>query len=690
MCHLNSTTTDTMSSEQPELVVSVSADASLEAQVATATRTDVSGDASLNATVADGNTSPCSPTTARRLAAAASSRRRTVSGTSLAECGDSLPPEPQEGNTEYKLKLIDPTAYRFEHLVTQMKWRIAEGQGEALYEIGVADDGSLTGLSQSELELSLQTLREMAARVGAHATVLRTRSTAQGKCVAEVHIRRVPDSQQFLEVRVGVIGNGTAGKSTVLGVLTGGELDNGRGKARLNLFRHHHEIKTGRTSSLSHEILGFDSDGNVVNVNAEDGTAVCTAEICERSSKIIKFIDLPGHERYLRTTVFGLTGREIHYVALVVAGNIGPTGTTREHLDLAVVLQVPVFIVVTKIDLCSRSVLKKSLSEIMNLLKAPGVNKVPLVVSGKDDVVVGAGHFKQADISQVTPIFLASNVTGKNLDLLRSFLNLLPATPEPETLDEPPLFQVEETFQVHNVGPVVAGTLLKGMVRCGDTMMLGPDASGTYLPVEVIGIHRNRTPYRAVKGGQMASFLLHGVERSDIRTGQVLLHETGDPLACLEFEADIFLLHHATCLTPRFQATAYVGSVRQTVQVVSITFSEGTGVAPGASEALSAADESTTPRLASSTSVVADPSLSGPCAGDTCSPSSAARKAGGMVTGDNAIVRFRLTQRPEFVQVGARILFRDGPSKCKGIGTVTMVQRHESGSLVLSQSPRAR
>lgn len=54
-----------------------------------------------------------------------------------------------------------------------------------------------------------------------------------------------------------------SGKSTLLGVLTQGELDNGRGRARLNLFRHLHEIQSGRTSSISFEILGFNSKGEV-------------------------------------------------------------------------------------------------------------------------------------------------------------------------------------------------------------------------------------------------------------------------------------------------------------------------------------------------------------------------------------------------------------------------------------------
>ena len=49
---------------------------------------------------------------------------------------DCLPPEPEQGNIEYKLKLVSPSSQRFEHLVTQMKWRLREGHGEAIYQIG--------------------------------------------------------------------------------------------------------------------------------------------------------------------------------------------------------------------------------------------------------------------------------------------------------------------------------------------------------------------------------------------------------------------------------------------------------------------------------------------------------------------------------------------------------------------------
>ena len=68
------------------------------------------------------------------------------------------------GNIEYKLKLLNPTPSRFEHLVTQMKWRLQEGQGEAIYEIGVADNGFLRGLSDREMDDSITTLKKMADR----------------------------------------------------------------------------------------------------------------------------------------------------------------------------------------------------------------------------------------------------------------------------------------------------------------------------------------------------------------------------------------------------------------------------------------------------------------------------------------------------------------------------------------------
>ena len=68
----------------------------------------------------------------------------------------------------------------------------------------------------------------------------------------------------------------------MLGVLVKGNLDDGRGKARVNLFRHKHEIESGRTSSVGMEIMGFDTQGNVIG-STVPGRKLSWEEIGNRS-----------------------------------------------------------------------------------------------------------------------------------------------------------------------------------------------------------------------------------------------------------------------------------------------------------------------------------------------------------------------------------------------------------------------
>ena len=71
------------------------------------------------------------------------------------------PPELEEGNREYKLKLCDPTQERNERLASQMKYRLYEGEGKALYIIGVQDDGDPIGISEKELHLSIKNIEKV-------------------------------------------------------------------------------------------------------------------------------------------------------------------------------------------------------------------------------------------------------------------------------------------------------------------------------------------------------------------------------------------------------------------------------------------------------------------------------------------------------------------------------------------------
>ena len=64
-----------------------------------------------------------------------------------------------------------------------------------------------------------------------------------------------------------------------------------------------------------------------------------------------------------------------------------------EHLGLALALSVPVFVVVTKIDMCPANILQETMKLLVRILKSPGCRKIPVVVSTQDDVITSATNF---------------------------------------------------------------------------------------------------------------------------------------------------------------------------------------------------------------------------------------------------------------------------------------------------------
>ncbi|XP_061626685.1 GTP binding protein 1, like isoform X1 [Phyllopteryx taeniolatus] len=508
-----------------------------------------------------------------------------------------------------KLVLVSPTGEQYDALQKHLRERLDEGCGETIFVVGMGSDGSDYGLSDRDMEASVATVQSLCEQVEADLIPLRERTEVGGK-ICDYLIRRRVGEQDFLEVRVAVVGNVDAGKSTLLGVLTHGELDNGRGFARQKLFRHKHEMESGRTSSVGNDILGFDHEGQVVNKPDSHGGSLDWIKICEKSSKVITFIDLAGHEKYLKTTVFGMTGHLPDFCMLMVGSNAGIVGMTKEHLGLALALNVPVFVVVTKIDMCPANILQETLKLLQRLLKSPGCRKIPVLVQNKDDVIVTASNFSS---ERMCPIFQISNVTGENMDLLKMFLNLLSSRTTFNN-DEPAEFQIDDTYSVPGVGTVVSGTTLRGIIRLNDTLLLGPDPLGTFIPIAVKSIHRKRMPVKEVRGGQTASFALKKIKRSSIRKGMVMVSPKLMPLATWEFEAEILVLHHPTTISPRYQAMVHCGSIRQTATILTMD--------------------------------------------KDC-----------LRTGDKAAVRFRFIKTPEYLHCDHKLVFREG--RTKAVGTIT-------------------
>ncbi|KAI1743464.1 P-loop containing nucleoside triphosphate hydrolase protein [Xylaria scruposa] len=540
--------------------------------------------------------------------------------------------EPQVPLRELLLPSTEHDEANQAKLAEHIAERLAEGHGEAMFDLGFENNGESMRLTRAEWDVALARLEDAAKGQRADCDILLTKnvggpkeagSTAAGNeskekdkdCTGKILIRQAPTTvEEVIETRIAVVGNVDAGKSSMLGVLVKGDLDDGRGKARVNLFRHKHEIETGRTSSVGMEIMGFDTVGNVITSDTP-GRKLSWEEIGKRSAKVITFTDLAGHERYLRTTVFGLLSSSPNYCLLMVAANNGLIGMSKEHLGIALALNVPIMVVVTKIDICPPNILEQTIQQITKILKSPGAKKMPIFINNREECINTATQF----VSQrICPIFQVSNVTGKNLDLVRTFLNILPHHGRYDS-DAPFEFHINDTFSVPFVGTVVSGIVKSGVVHTGDNILVGPDSLGQFMQTSIRSIERKRIGVPAASAGQSASFALKKIRRKDVRKGMVVLPKIEGqpaPKVSREFTAEVLILSHATTIKTKYQAMLHVGPVQQTCAIIDVD----------------------------------RPFIR---------------------TGDRATVAFRFVQRPEYLVPGDRLLFREG--RTKGLGIVKSI-----------------
>lgn len=454
---------------------------------------------------------------------------------------------------------------------------------------------------------------------------------------------------QELDIKVAVIGNVDSGKSTLVGVMTKNILDDGRGAARSLVFNFNHEQANGRTSSIAQEIMGFNtSTGEQINAG---GTATSTSQaadmgqlhraatnrnsvwpsIVKKSNKVVTFIDLCGHEKYLKTTIFGLVGLSPDYAMIVINANAGFQRMTREHLGIALALKVPVFVVVTKIDVAPPNVFEQHMDQLSRLLKSPTVKKMPMIIRGTDEEANVHQAAQALRSNRVCPIFCVSNVTGEGLSQLRIFMSSLVSrfaiSGVFKSIEDPAEYNIDGVFTVTGVGCVTSGTVQAGTIKMNQQLLLGPDKVGNFKPVLIRSIHVKRVQVEEAHSGQSACFALRSlvkkdhIKRAHFRKGMVLVDPALNPKSIREFDAEVVILHHATTIKERYQAVIHVGVIRQAAQVLSMSRDL-------------------------------------------------------LRTGDKAIVRFRFMYHGEYLQPGQTILFREG--RTKGLGKVSEVFPEES------------
>ncbi|KEQ91266.1 hypothetical protein AUEXF2481DRAFT_74684 [Aureobasidium subglaciale EXF-2481] len=432
---------------------------------------------------------------------------------------------------------------------------LEESEG-ALYEIGVSDDGTLVGLAEDEMQDSLNNLRAMAASLGCIVEVQRMVKVGSCTYMAQVHDKPssvlvehtsdllvaealvrpnlssgtdnvcatgsstvteelVPESRSAKQLRITFTGATMSGKSSLLGTLSTTTLDNGKGSSRLSMLKHQHEITSGITSSVTQELIGYspasNGDVHVINYATEGVSSWIDMHAASADGRLVFVADSAGHPRYRRTTVRGLVGWKPHWVLLCIPADdevrssgkvaevLGPAAgdvdLSAAHLDLCLRLQLPLVVVVTKLDLAQLSVLKATLGKLLSTLKSAG--RKPLIIPNPPGTIseqqLQSFTKKKADGIRKTidclhddplsavPIVLTSAVQGSGFDNLHALLNELPIS---EFQEEPSssqaglnsLFHVEDIYNKAQdpTTIILSGHLGRGTLTVNQEVFLGP------------------------------------------------------------------------------------------------------------------------------------------------------------------------------------------------------------------------
>lgn len=212
----------------------------------------------------------------------------------------------------------------------------------------------------------------------------------------------------------------------------------------------------------------------------------------------IGFVDVPGHQGFIRNTLAGLMA--VDQAMLVVAADDGPMPQTLEHLAVLALLQVPVAaVVLTKID------------------------RVP--AARVDEVSARIGALLQALDVAPPPVFPVSAGSGVGVDALKDHLLALAGTAPERGAPGNFRLPVDRAFSVAGAGLVVAGTVASGQLVVGDAVrLLGTDHGG-----KVRGLHVHQRPAQALRVGRRSALNLAGdlPPPRDIPRGSWVV--TGDP-----------------------------------------------------------------------------------------------------------------------------------------------------------------
>ncbi len=469
--------------------------------------------------------------------------------------------EEEGGNVEFKTRLTREVHLgdgRMESLVAQLRHRVLSGDGEALYVVGVTDDGGIAGIPPAEFSETMDVLSLLAEEADAHIADVDTWSGGDEEDEGLVGLVEVCEGGMLEtddeHIVVGTAGHVDHGKSTLVGSLVTGQADDGEGGTRSFLDVQPHEMERGLSADLSYGVYGFDDDGAVRMDNPHRKSD--RARIVQEADRLVSFVDTVGHEPWLRTTIRGLVGQKLDYGLLTVAADDGPTKTTREHLGILLATDLPTIVAVTKTDTVDAERVETVQRSVERMLR--DVEKTPLRVDrhGVSAAVeeIGGG---------VVPVVCTSAVTGRGLDTLDQLFEALPKR-STDTDGEFRMY-VDRTYDVKGVGAVASGTIRRGEIATGDELLLGPMPDGSFREVEVRSIEMHYHRVDSAKAGRIVGIALKGVDESAIHRGMALVPRSAQPTPVREFAAEVVVLNHPTSIRDGYEPVVHLETVSEAV-----------------------------------------------------------------------------------------------------------------------------
>ena len=207
---------------------------------------------------------------------------------------------------------------------------------------------------------------------------------------------------------------------------------------------------------------------------------------------------MPGHEKFLKTSMRTVSGHFPDYVIVVIDSNKGPQAMTVEHLGICAGLKIPFFFVLTKIDCTQEAKALKTKAKCEKAMKNPLFKKPTVTINSIEDV-------KKLDMNDIqggflVPIFQLSAKSGLGVDALRTFLSLVPPSISRTQLMKSSQMNpkistkivIDDKFLSKTAGIILGGTVINGKVKAGDFMMVGPDKGGNFNEVRIVCIHCER------------------------------------------------------------------------------------------------------------------------------------------------------------------------------------------------------